>query len=38
VFLHLLSFGIAGGFTSGDIGIVAPRVGYLFGLTPTIGL
>jgi hypothetical protein len=38
VFLHRLSLGLAGGFTSGDIGIIAPRVGYLIGLTPTIGL
>jgi hypothetical protein len=38
VFLGRLSLGVAGGFTSGDVGIIAPRVGYLIGLTPTLGL
>lgn len=38
VFLGRLSLGLAGGFTSSDVGIVAPRVGYLLGLTPTLGL
>lgn len=38
VFIERLSIGLAGGVTSDDVGIVAPRVGYLFGLTPTIGL
>lgn len=38
VFLGRLSLGLAGGFTSQDVGIIAPRVGYLLGLTPTLGL
>jgi hypothetical protein len=38
VFLHRLSLGLAGGVTSDDVGIITPRVGYLFGLTPTLGL
>ena len=38
VFLHRLSLGLAGGVTSEDVAIIAPRVGYLFGLTPTLGL
>jgi hypothetical protein len=38
VFIHRLSVGLAGGVTSDDVGIVAPRIGYLFGLTPQIGL
>jgi hypothetical protein len=38
VFIHRFSVGLAGGVTSDDVGIIAPRVGYLFGLTPTIGL
>jgi hypothetical protein len=38
VFLGRLSLGLAGGVTTDDVGIIAPRVGYLFGLTPQIGL
>jgi hypothetical protein len=38
VFIHRLSVGLAGGVTSDDVGILAPRIGYLFGLTPQIGL
>jgi hypothetical protein len=38
VFIRRLSIGVAGGVTSEDTGIIAPRVGYLFGLTPQIGL
>jgi hypothetical protein len=38
VFIGRLSLGLAGGFTSADVGIIAPRIGYLFGLTPTLGL
>lgn len=38
VFLRRFSIGLAGGVTTGDVGIIAPRVGYLFGLTPTLGL
>jgi len=38
VFLHRFSIGLAGGATSGDVAVLAPRVGYLFGLTPTLGL
>lgn len=38
VFLRRFSIGLAGGFTTEDIGVIAPRVGYLFGLTPTLGL
>jgi hypothetical protein len=38
VFIKRFSVGLAGGVTSKDVGIIAPRVGYLFGLTPTIGL
>jgi hypothetical protein len=38
VFLHRFSLGLAGGATTGDVGIIAPRVGYLIGLTPTLGL
>jgi len=38
VFLGRLSLGLAGGATTGDAAIVAPRVGYLFGLTPQLGL
>jgi len=38
VFIDRLSLGLAGGVTSEDVGIIAPRIGYLFGLTPTIGL
>src|ERR1700712_915441 len=38
VFLGRLSLGVAGGVTTGDAAIIAPRVGYLFGLTPQLGL
>jgi len=38
VFVERLSIGLAGGLTSEDAAIIAPRVGYLFGLTPTLGL
>jgi hypothetical protein len=38
VFIHRLSIGLAGGVTSDDVAIIAPRIGYLFGLTPTVGL
>jgi hypothetical protein len=38
VFIHRFSIGAAGGFTNKDVGIIAPRVGYLFGLTPQLGL
>jgi hypothetical protein len=38
VFLRRFSIGLAGGATSGDVAVLAPRVGYLFGLTPTLGL
>jgi hypothetical protein len=38
VFIRRFSIGIAGGATSEDFGILAPRVGYLWGLTPQIGL
>lgn len=38
VFIERFSIGLAGGITTEDVGIIAPRVGYLVGLTPTIGL
>jgi hypothetical protein len=38
VFVGRVSIGLAGGVTSEDVGIITPRIGYLFGLTPTIGL
>ena len=38
VFLGRLSLGVAGGATTENTAIFAPRVGYLFGLTPQIGL
>jgi hypothetical protein len=38
VFIERLSIGLAGGVTSEDTAIVAPRIGYLFGLTPKLGL
>jgi hypothetical protein len=38
VFIHRFSIGAAGGFTNKDVGIIAPRVGYLFGLTPQLGI
>jgi hypothetical protein len=41
VFIKRFSVGLAGGVATapgGEIGILAPRVGYLIGLTPTLGL
>jgi len=38
VFIHRFSIGAAGGFTNRDVGVIAPRVGYLFGITPQIGI
>lgn len=38
VFVKRLSIGLAGGVTTEDTAIVAPRIGYMFGLTPTVGL
>ena len=38
VFIKRFSIGVAGGVTTEDVGVIAPRVGYLFGLTPNIGL
>jgi hypothetical protein len=38
VFIERISIGLAGGITTEDVGLIAPRIGYLFGLTPTIGL
>jgi hypothetical protein len=38
VFVDRLSIGLAGGVTTEDVGIISPRIGYLFGLTPTMGL
>lgn len=38
VFIERFSIGLAGGVTSDDVAIVAPRVGYLVGLSPTVGL
>jgi hypothetical protein len=38
VFVDRLSIGLAGGVASEDVGIIAPRLGYLFGLTSTLGL
>ena len=38
VFLHRFSLGIAGGVTTSDVAVLAPRVGYIFGLTPQLGL
>jgi hypothetical protein len=38
VFIERLSIGLAGGVTSEDTAILAPRIGYLFGLTPKLGL
>jgi hypothetical protein len=37
VFVERLSIGVAGGVTTDDTAIIEPRVGYLFGITPTIG-
>ena len=38
IFIKRFSVGVAGGVTDKDVGILAPRIGYLFGLMPTIGL
>ena len=38
LFIKRFSVGVAAGVTSKEVGIVAPRIGYLFGLTRTIGL
>jgi hypothetical protein len=38
VFIRRFSVGLGGGVTSEDTGVLAPRVGYLLGLTPTVGL
>jgi len=38
VFIERISIGLAGGITTEDVGIIAPRIGYLIGLTPTVGL
>jgi hypothetical protein len=38
VFIHRFSLGLGAGVTTDDLGIIAPRVGYLFGLTPVLGL
>ena len=38
VFIRRFSIGAAGGFTSRDVGVIAPRVGYMFGLSPQLGL
>lgn len=37
VFFERFSVGLGGGFTSEGVGIAAPRVGYLFGITPELG-
>jgi len=38
VFIRRFSFGIAGGFTSDDRGVVSPRIGYMIGFTHNLGL
>lgn len=38
IFIGRFTVGLAAGATSDDVGIIAPRVGYQLGLTPTIGL
>jgi len=38
VFIRRFSVGLGAGVTSEDLAIIAPRVGYLLGLTPTFGL
>jgi hypothetical protein len=42
VFIERLSIGlgagVAQGINGGAVAIVAPRIGYMFGLTPTLGL
>jgi hypothetical protein len=38
VFIRRFSLGLAGGVTSDGFGLLNPRVGYLFGLTPELGI
>jgi hypothetical protein len=38
VFIKRFSIGLGAGVTSEDLAIIAPRVGYLLGLTPQFGL
>lgn len=37
-FISRLSLGVAAGFTSEDVVLLAPRVGYMFGLSRTVGV
>ena len=38
VFIERFTVGLAAGITSDENAIIAPRIGYQFGLTPTVGL
>jgi hypothetical protein len=38
VFIHRFSIGLAGGVATHDVAVINPRVGYLFGLTPQLGI
>ena len=38
VFIHRFSIGLAGGVATNDNALINPRFGYLFGLTPQLGL
>jgi hypothetical protein len=38
VFIKRFSIGLAGGVATNSIAVLAPRVGYLFGITPQIGI
>lgn len=38
VFIHRFSIGAGAGFTTENVGVIAPRVGYLLGITPQIGI
>ena len=38
VFIERLSIGLGAGVTTEDYAILAPRVGYMLGLTPNLGL
>lgn len=38
VFVERFSVGLAAGVTTEESGIIAPRVGYMLGITPTVGL
>jgi len=38
VFIERLSIGLGAGVTTGDYAILAPRVGYMIGLTANLGL